>query len=133
VNLDEAGARFKIIAAGIEKRVDETVRKVAIQALQGVVLATPVDTGRARGNWLVSLGYATKVPISRLDKGGGSAIADGRATIAQRREGQDVYLTNNVAYIGRLNEGYSAQAPAQFVQTAVAQAVAVIRGARLLP
>jgi formaldehyde-activating enzyme involved in methanogenesis len=33
-------------------------------------------------------------------------------------------VSNNVPYINRLNEGHSAQAPAGFVQQAVAKAVA---------
>ncbi len=52
--------------------------------------ATPIDTGKARGGWEYQL---TKSDIA--------------------------YITNEVEYIGYLNDGHSQQAPAYFVEQTV--------------
>lgn len=117
---------------------DRLVRKVALAVDGTVVLATPVDTGRARSNWQVELnGPAEGVRDAYAPGEGGStggpnareAIAQGRAAIAQYRGGDNasIHITNNLPYIGRLNEGSSAQAPAGFVESAVQVGVRAVR------
>ena len=87
---------------------------------------TPVDTGRARSNWLTSLG---KPRTGTVEVGG---APNPRSTIAQRKPGQVIFITNNLPYIQRLNEGSSSQAPANFVEMAVMEGERVIRKGRLL-
>jgi hypothetical protein len=124
-----------------ERNVDRVIREVALIADRELVLQTPVDTGRARSNWIVTIGSpATEVipPYSPGSKGSSgsenanAAIAQGSLVIAQRRSGEDISISNNVPYIGLLNQGSSAQAPAQFVQAAVQRAVVAVRKARVL-
>ena len=107
-------------------------------------MGTPVDTGRARSNWIVQVGSAPSGVIeayaegSRLGRDESSnaaaALAQGEAAIANYvgGRGQAIHITNNVPYIGRLNEGYSAQAPEYFVETAVMEAVRVVTRGRLI-
>lgn len=130
-----------MLASGVEENADRVVRKVALVADQAVVMATPVDTGRARSNWLVGLGTAPQgtvgqhVPGTKGSTGEANAqesISIGRATIGQRRPGQDIHITNNLDYIEDLNRGTSRQAPANFVETAVAQATDAVRRSKLL-
>jgi len=124
----------------VEEGVNEIVKKTAIVADREVVLSTPVDTGRARSNWLLSLGgpSTSEIEAYAQGKGGSSGTANANAAMAQaqaavqaRRPEQDVYISNNVPYIGRLNDGWSAQAPAGFVQAAVQRAAAAIRNMRV--
>lgn len=126
----------------IGRNVSTVVRKVALAVDQAVVLATPVDTGRARSNWRVSLGSPPTgviepyAPGAKLGIGenanAAAAIAQAAGQVAQRREGQDIWISNNVPYIGLLNEGSSRQAPASFVEQAVAAGVSVVAGARVV-
>lgn len=105
-------------------------------------METPVDTGRARSNWIVSLGSPVRderPPFFEGSKGSTGAqnaqvaIQEGSDTIQGRQLGQDIWISNNVKYIGKLNEGSSAQAPAGFVEAAIRRAVdAGIRAVRLL-
>jgi len=83
------------------------------------VLATPVDTGRARGNWLVGLNFPVEAEAESEDRGGGSTIAAGNADIARARAVDDIWLSNNLPYITKLNEGSSFQAPVGFVEDVV--------------
>lgn len=134
--------RIRLRGQQVEEGVNRIVRTVALVVDRELVLETPVDTGRARSNWIVSLGEAAtdeREPYaegSGLGKGEGSnaagALAQGQAVIAGRRSGTDIYISNNVKYIGRLNDGWSAQAPSGFVQAAIKRAVEVVVRAEVL-
>lgn len=124
--------RMRELGRSIEPAIGSEVNKAAGLILATVIPATPVDTGRARGNWQVGLGNSVRQEINRLDKTGAATVAQGNAHIASRPPGMTIYISNNVPYIGRLNEGYSAQAPAGFVELAVRAALAHIRNARII-
>lgn len=131
-DLKQFAERIRKIAQGAEVKVASEVIKTAGVCLSTVVPATPVDTGRARGNWQVSISEPITSEIERLDKTGQTVIADGRRRMEARRQGQTIFITNNVSYIGDLNNGSSAQAPANFVQLAVQAALRYVRSARIL-
>jgi hypothetical protein len=140
-SLEEFARRVRIYGRNVDKNIGRVVREVALVVDRELVLATPVDTGRARSNWIVNLGSAatgSRDPYTPGEKGSTgeanaqAAIAQGNATIGLRKDGQDIYISNNLPYIGRLNEGSSAQAPAQFVEQAVQRAVQVVRKARVV-
>lgn len=113
----------------VEANLNRKVRRIALAIFSEVVVQTPVDTGRARSNWVVSLGHMTEEPPfspyvpgkdgSTAAANSTAAIQIGMAAMSDRRPEQDIFITNNLPYIGRLNEGYSAQAPANYIQSAV--------------
>lgn len=105
---------------GTEKQVSQATRRLALQALSGLVLRTPVDTGRARGNWQVSIGAPRDGETGTNDRAGAGTIAAGNAVIGQQRAFQVIVLQNNLPYITRLNEGSSQQAPAGYVEGTIA-------------
>ncbi len=127
---------WKIRTKLIGENVNKLVKKVAIVADQVVVVSTPVDTGRARSNWLASINSPRKDTIDPYVKGSHLGIGEGEnaaaaisqagSIISQRKDGETIYLSNNLDYIGKLNDGYSAQAPRGFVQKAVQAAVDVV-------
>lgn len=134
--------RIQRIATNVGENATKLVRKVALSVDTTVVMATPVDTGRARSNWQVNIGGPAKGTIEAYSPGaegstGGAnariALALGAATIASYKAGETIHLTNNLPYIGALNDGHSAQAPAGFVETAVLDGISQVKGARLLP
>lgn len=93
--------------------LSQTVRKVALTVDRELVLKTPVDTGRARSNWIPSL----EAPSVRLVGPGQKPDIDG--DLAQYTVDKTIFITNNLPYIRRLNEGHSDQAPAGFVDDAI--------------
>jgi hypothetical protein len=131
-----------VLAAMLEKGVERTIRKVALVVDQAVVMATPVDTGRARSNWIVSIGGpSTEVKPPYVPGEGGASGAANAAKAIEQAAGEvakfkladhSIHLTNNLPYITRLNEGYSAQAPAGFVQKGIRAAVNAVKNTRLL-
>jgi hypothetical protein len=87
---------------------------IALEGLKGVVLLTPVDTGRARGNWQTTIGAPASGEIDATDIRGrgapGAAVIDtngvGRETIASAADPfAAIWLHNGLSYIGYLNDG----------------------------
>lgn len=93
----------------------ETIfRKVAFELDYAVVLGTPVDTGRARGNWYPSLNTPSG-EMSWDSFGEGASLARVTSTVASAKLGTVVWLTNNLPYILPLENGHSKQAPSGMV------------------
>lgn len=133
---------MRVRAGQVFDGTQRVVRTVALRADQAIVSATPVDTGQARSNWLVSTispridqipPYSPGFQGSTGAANVSAALAQGRAVIGSRAPGQDIFIANSLDYIERLNEGFSAQAPSMFVEEAVQAAADSVQTARILP
>ncbi len=124
--------RIRRRAQQVETEVGKVVTETAILIDQTVVLATPVEFGGARANWLPSIGIPITEPTEDLDPSGQATIAKGAAIIQSRAPGETVFISNNIHYIGLLNDGSSSQAPANFVQIAINTAIAFLRRRKIL-
>lgn len=90
-------------------------RAATLELFSGVIKDTPVDTGRARGNWQTSVGSPATGELDREDKSGAQVIAE----VHQKTPpgaGQVTLLTNNLPYIEALERGSSTQAPEGMVR-----------------
>lgn len=111
----------RFFARASREEASKATRAVSLRVLSGVVQRTPVDTGRARGNWQVSLGQAVNgTTVDVEDQAGGATIAKGAATIGQQKGFQPVVLENNLPYINKLEDGSSKQAPNGMVSETLA-------------
>lgn len=124
--------RMRQLGVEIEEGADRQVINTANAINTTVIIATPVDTGRARANWQAGVNTAKKNKIDDTDQGGSETMDRNRSVIRSRRGGESVFLSNNLDYIGRLNAGSSAQAPAGFVEQAVQAGVVALSRARIL-
>ena len=129
---DIAAAKLQIENVTNETIIDVTLR-IHATLVSNPPSGTPIDFGWASANWFIGTGQPPRSNTGNLPDKTGAAVA-GReaeqgATVAQfvssydYTNGQVVYLTNNVPYINRLNYGWSAQAPAGFVEDAIQEAV----------
>ena len=111
------------------KTADAEVRKICLDLLTGIVLKTPVDTGRARANWFTSIGSPSGNVTASTDPSGSSAISSGLSAIS-KATGNVLWITNNLPYIYRLEfgtyndgpktvGGFSRQAPAGMVRVTI--------------
>jgi hypothetical protein len=132
--------RVKELGSTVEDNSGKLLRKVALAVDQTVVIATPVDTGRARSNWIANVGtsvngireaYYPGKERSTAGPNAQAAIDQAKATIAGASIGQEIHITNNLNYIGKLNDGSSRQAPAGFVEIAVKEGVAAFNDAKI--
>lgn len=141
MSLDRFIARMNVRARNLPGEVNRVKRLAALACDQTVVLSTPVDTGRARSNWIVTNGEpndGTIEPYAPTTQGGlgetanaNAALAQGRDEIGRSKPEQDICITNNLEYIEPLNRGHSAQAPAMFVEEAIQTALDAVAGAKI--
>lgn len=102
-------------------KADTVLKKIGFTALEGVLLMSPVRTGRFRGSWRVGInkGDLTMLPVNfnhTLDAGPKEqakqmAFTNGTNQINKAKFGMTILLTNNVPYGPRLERGWSGQAP----------------------
>lgn len=130
MDLRSFGRKMRVTGATVADNATALVRKVALAVDAELVYSTPVDTGRARSNWQVEIDSPAKGTVDPV--GAAEALARAEAKVQESKPGSTIHITNNLPYIGRLNEGWSAQAPAGFVETAVLNGALRIKGAKLL-
>lgn len=109
----------------LEDELNRETRAVGLNVLIQVVPPTPVDTGRAKGNWQVEIDSRNFAETDTLDKskGGGPTIARGSEVVGTGRLKKyfKIFIFNNLPYIGRLNAGSSEQTPAMWVESGIAR------------
>lgn len=125
-----------IIAAAVKANTLKTVKRAAIAADQAVVLATPVDTGRARANWLVTIGAPASQSIGSgftPNNAANIATSHGREVALKYKLGKGgIFITNNVVYASLLDAGSSRQAPNGMTAAAIKAAQRTLGDAKLL-
>ena len=92
---------------------NKITRVATLELFSGVIKATPVDTGRARGNWQTSAGTPAVGEVAR--EGAGPALAEVESNTPQGA-GQVTFLANNLPYVSELESGSSTQAPEGMVR-----------------
>lgn len=85
--------------------------KIAMEALNRVVMKSPVDTGRFRANWTVAVGRQDLSTTEETDKSGTVTIAKGSQIILGQKGPAVIWLSNNLLYAQALENGHSKQAP----------------------
>ena len=86
--------------------IDKAVRQTVVLASQGVVMNTPVDTGRLRANWQ----FGQLVPTGELstdDTTGAATIAKIAGQVTSLKAGGECWIVNNMPYAGEIEYGYS--------------------------
>lgn len=106
------------------RKAEVVCRKIALDMTTRVIMRSPVDTGRFRGNWQTAIGVVPGGTTERKDKlprgaPGGRAFAQAQRTSLQFGPGQIIYLVNNLPYAVALEHGWSKQAPAGMVKITV--------------
>lgn len=98
--------------------MSEALRKIALGAFTEVIMMSPVDTGRFRGNWQVSVGPELEYipPVDDEDPSGSATVAYTKSIVDTLNAGDTVWLVNNLPYAGPLEYGWSKQAPGGMVR-----------------
>lgn len=106
------------------KSVEQVIRKSCIDLYRKVVERTPVDAGRAKGNWMIS---TTDSNHTMDDKDGFSlneikSIIEGEIRdFSFDIHDDQVIIYNNLEYIPMLENGTSRQAPAGMVSVSLVE------------
>ena len=111
--------QLKAFAEKTQVKLETVVRKAAIDLQNGVVLRSPVDTGRFRSNWMAGIGAVDRTTVTTEDKSGDVSRARVQAAIETWKPGQTIWLTNHLPYAKRLEYGWSKQAVGGMVRLTV--------------
>lgn len=127
-------ADVKAWAEKVRAKADANVRAITVALFSSVIQSTPVDSGRARGNWQTTVDVPASGTVERDDPSGAKAVAD--ITKNMGGAGKVTYLTNNLPYIDVLEyglypdpakhgtktkDGFSKQAPQGMVRVNMAR------------
>lgn len=101
-------------------KAESIVKVTMIELFSRVIQKSPVDTGRFRANWNCSIGSPDLSTSQEIDHSGSGAISKATSTVVSYTlNGQSVFLTNNLPYADRLENGWSKQAPNGMVRLSV--------------
>ena len=92
--------------------VDKAVRTIAMDLYNNITQMTPIDTGRAKGNWNTGIG-APDTSISE----NATTVKPFKAKIGDGLKA--IYITNNLPYINKLEYGSSQKAPNGMVRVSI--------------
>lgn len=128
-----ANEQLSFIIADLTRFTAKETLALALDIQANLQEDTPRDTGWARANWVMSTGApAEDLGVSRTTSPTTSQVVQAASRQAASIDGVlgydlgkgAIFTTNNVPYIGRLNEGYSKQAGSAFIQRSVGRALA---------
>jgi hypothetical protein len=109
------------------------VKKVALAAYREINKSSPVDKGTFRANWVASIDTPDRsADLEKTSADVNEAVTTATAVITNgARLGTTVVISNAVPYAGKLEDGYSPQAPAGVVAPAVTAIKNAIEEGRL--
>lgn len=104
------------LAARATASITDVARKATADVFRAVVLKSPVDTGRFRSNWNVSVAAPDFTFTGSTKSNRGLTEAAKALTLPV---GGVVFISNGLPYANRLEYGYSKQAPQGMIRTSV--------------
>lgn len=128
-------------AKNIENNSSLLVRRCSSVVIEELAIRTPIDSGKAISNWILTLNSKTIAVIESHNFGvfgstfpSVSKTTIGRAlnTLKGYKAGDTVYIQNNTEYIDDLNKGTSKQAPSGFVQASLQRVDVIIANTDIL-
>lgn len=125
-----ASPQIRIIVGELADFTVKVIKAITLETTSELQKTTPVDVGWARANWVPSIGMPDDSPGDLTgdarQKGLSAQRSRQQAGIGRVLAAQTigaVFITNNVPYIVKLNQGSSTKAPAAFVQAAISKGV----------
>lgn len=116
-------------AAQMESLTD-AVQYIGFEAINKIDKRTPVDTGRLRGNWNMSVGAPDTTVRETTDKSGGATVARNSAVVESYPEQgfPPMFLQNNLPYAEVREHKPSSQHPGGMVAITTAELAAIWEG-----
>lgn len=120
------GADLSAFLEHFNGNMDLTLRHTVVLASQGVIMNTPVDTGRLRGNWQFGKAFPHG-EIAGVDTTGAAALARIAGQVTSLKAGGECWVVNNLPYSAKIEYGHSrVKAPQGMVRITLANLPAAI-------
>lgn len=110
---------IQAFVAKAKKNPETVMRAVSLKLFSAIIKASPVDTGRFRGNWQTTGVTPATGLIAGVDPTGNKAVNSAATFITNAPGWATFTLTNNLPYAERLEYGWSKQAPTGVVRVNV--------------
>jgi len=124
--------RIKARKKEFEEGIAEKMKAITLEIHADLSENTPVDTGWAASNWLIGITVPIRTPLGSPENIDPSSAINAIAKLSKYTYGKgDIFITNNVPYIQRLNDGHSDKAPAGFVEIAISKAAAKVKNVKV--
>lgn len=108
------------LKARVAAAISGVVALKAEYAAEELTAVTPVDTGRAKSNWLLGVSSVPSFALASFNPG--TALGMRMAVVAgYDHHNGPLVLTNNVEYAGQLNRGYAADANGRWIHGSLQQ------------
>ena len=117
---------IQAFVAKAKKNPETVMRAVSLKLFSAIIKASPVDTGRFRGNWQTTGATPATGLIAGVDPTGNKAVNSAATYITNAPNWNEFTLTNNLPYAQRLEYGWSKQAPLGIVGRNVTRFQALI-------
>lgn len=95
------------------------VKRVGFDLYGRIIRKTPVDTGRARGSWTISVSEADRTVLPPAPPG--QIYPPPPIGALDVRLNESIVISNNLPYITALEDGHSKQAPNGMVALSIAE------------
>ncbi|TGU75107.1 HK97 gp10 family phage protein [Geomonas terrae] len=102
-------------------QMEVAIRATAFEAFKRVILRSPVDTGRFRANWGVSVGSPWLGNVAYVDPSGQTAMGEAAKGVDSWNCQGSIFLCNSTEYGQKLEYGSSKQAPQGMVRVTAAE------------
>tara|TARA_R110000868_G_C10336719_1_gene714784 strand:+ start:65 stop:505 length:441 start_codon:yes stop_codon:yes gene_type:complete len=97
-------AEVKKMIAANKKQANEDIKSLYFVGLRAIIKGTPVDEGRARNNWFLTVGNPSGL-VGREDSASGGGSEASLMTMPEYVLNKKIYFTNNLPYIETLEYG----------------------------
>ena len=126
-------AQFNAALTASEKKIKGDIKKfhqqVIAELFKRIVLRTPVDTGRARGNWQIEIGGPAQGTLEVVDKDGDPTISKEVAKLSDIPPFSLIHISNNLEYISYLeHDKRSKQHPEGMVEISLTELAMWVSG-----
>ena len=106
INMADFALDIQKFADSFEDGAEQAVRGTTIKLFSAIIQSTPVDEGRARGNWFTAgQEPSKKINNSAADLSGSNAINQVNSKVKSIKDFSTFTLTNNLPYIEKLEFG----------------------------
>lgn len=119
-SLRDLASKMRQASKNFQQNKDRLLIRAAVVTANTIIDMTPVDTGRAASNWVMSFGGPYSGMLEPYFPGYRGTTAEENREAAKNllaknakgfQDGLVIYITNNVPYIKDLEDGTSRQAP----------------------
>ncbi len=101
--------------------MNKAARAVGLELYTRLLIRSPVDTGRFRGNWMIGIAVIPETSDPMKFNPPGAPDGEQIARFASYKLGNTIYMRNNLPYAVALERGHSGQAPSGVVRVTVGE------------